>query len=232
MIEVYVKSKLIENWVNQIQEELNSINSTYYFKYHKTLDSLKNELNLVTEKRFVLMDITDSNFQLYTKDYFGNTTNIQFIGIGLDLTIVDLEFLVKSNISAFLQIGTNSIELLKAINLNDSNKFYLCQITKDKLLDILIGEFNTHQTKTSKALKMFNNNNISVQRNTVSEGLDINALTEKERKVSQLLTQGLSYKEIAQLMGVTTFAINQNAKRIYKKLCVRSRSELSFRLLN
>ena len=62
--------------------------------------------------------------------------------------------------------------------------------------------------------------------------LDINALTEKEKKVAELLTQGLSYKEIAQLMGVTSFAINQNTKRIYKKLSVRSRSELSYRLLN
>ena len=225
MIEVYVKSKLVENWVTQIQEDLNSI---YYFKYHKSLDSLKNELNLIVEKRFVLIDITDSNFQLYTKDYFGNASNIQFIGIGLDLTLADLEFLVKSNISAFLQIGTNSIELMKVIK-NDSSKFYLCQNAKDSLLNTIIDDFNQHQTKS---LKMFNNNNISAQRNTVSEGLDINALTEKERKVSQLLTQGLSYKEIAQLMGVTTFAINQNAKRIYKKLSVRSRSELSFRLLN
>ena len=76
----------------------------------------------------------------------------------------------------------------------------------------------------------FPNNFTQLNRNT--SALDINALTEKERKVSQLLTQGLSYKEIAQLMGVTTFAINQNTKRIYKKLSVRSRSELSFRLLN
>ena len=207
MVEVYVKSKLIENWVTQIQEELNSV---YFFKYHKTLDSLKNELSLVADKRFVLIDITDSNFHLYTKEYFGHHNNIKFIGVGLDLTLTDLEFLVKSNISAFLQIGTSSIELMKAINSNDNNKFYLCLSAKDRLLNSIIEE--SHPI-------------LSVQYYE-------NALTEKERKVSQLLTQGLSYKEIAQLMGVTTFAINQNTKRIYKKLSVRSRSELSFRLLN
>jgi len=227
MVEVYVKSKLIENWVTQIQEELNSV---YFFKYHKTLDSLKNELSLVADKRFVLIDITDSNFHLYTKEYFGHHNNIKFIGVGLDLTLKDLEFLVKSNISAFLQIGTSSIELMKAINSND-NKFYLCLSTKDRLLNSIIDEFN-HHIKAKKVYKMDDFPNNFTQLNRDTSALDINALTEKERKVSQLLTQGLSYKEIAQLMGVTTFAINQNTKRIYKKLSVRSRSELSFRLLN
>jgi len=227
MVEVYVKSKLTENWITQIQEELNSL---YFFKYHKTLDSLKNELSLVADKRFAIIDITDSNFHLYTKEYFGHHNNIKFIGVGLDLTLTDLEFLVKSNISAFLQIGTSSIELMKAINSND-NKFYLCLSTKDRLLNSIIEEFN-HHLKAKKVYKMVESPNNFTQLNRETVPLDINALTEKERKVSQLLTQGLSYKEIAQLMGVTTFAINQNTKRIYKKLSVRSRSELSFRLLN
>ena len=60
----------------------------------------------------------------------------------------------------------------------------------------------------------------------------IKPLSEKERKVSDLLAQGLSYKEIATVMGVTTFAINQNAKSIFKKLNVRSRAELSYRMFN
>jgi DNA-binding NarL/FixJ family response regulator len=70
--------------------------------------------------------------------------------------------------------------------------------------------------------KIANNNNSEI----------VKALTVKEKKVSNLLSQGLSYKEIASLLGVTTFAINQNAKSIFKKLNVRSRSELSYRMLN
>ena len=226
MIEVYVKSKLVENWITQIQEELSSV---YHFKYHKSLDSLKNELSLVADERFVLIDITDSNFHLYTKEYFGNQNNIKFIGIALDLTLTDLEFLVKSNISAFLQIGTSSIELIKAIN--SKNKFYLCLLSKDQLFNSIIDEFNNH-IKVKNVFKMADIYKNFAQTNREIQVLDINSLTEKERKVSQLLTQGLSYKEIAQLMGVTIFAINQNTKRIYKKLSVRSRSELSYRLLN
>jgi DNA-binding NarL/FixJ family response regulator len=145
------------------------------------------------------------------------------------LTLTDLEFLVKSNISAFLQIGTSSIELIKAIN--SKNKFYLCLLSKDQLFNSIIDEFNSH-IKAKKVFKMADIYKNFAQTNREIQVLDINSLTEKERKVSQLLTQGLSYKEIAQLMGVTIFAINQNTKRIYKKLSVRSRSELSYRLLN
>jgi DNA-binding NarL/FixJ family response regulator len=70
--------------------------------------------------------------------------------------------------------------------------------------------------------KITNSNNLEI----------VKELTVKEKKVSSLLSQGLSYKEIASVMGVTTFAINQNAKSIFKKLNVRSRSELSYRMLN
>jgi len=229
MIEVYIKLKIVENWVKQIQDELGGF---YYFKYHKTLDSLKNELNLVNTKRFVIIDISDNNYYLYTKEYFGNNLNIQFIAIGVDLSLLELEFLIKSNIRAFFQIGSTSMELLKAIRSNENSKFYLCSNTKDQLLTDIIDQINNSHLKSTNLL---NTNqlveDVNIIRNKNDE-LDINSLTEKEKKVSQLLIQGLSYKEIAQLMGVTSFAINQNTKRIYKKLSVRSRAELSFRLLN
>jgi DNA-binding CsgD family transcriptional regulator len=229
MIEVYIKLKIVENWVKQIQDELGGF---YYFKYHKTLDSLKNELNLVNTKRFVIIDISDNNYYLYTKEYFGNNLNIQFIAIGVDLSLLELEFLIKSNIRAFFQIGSTSMELLKAIRSNENSKFYLCSNTKDQLLTDIIDQINNSHLKSTNLL---NTNqlveDVNIIRNKNDE-LDINSLTEKEKKVTQLLIQGLSYKEIAQLMGVTSFAINQNTKRIYKKLSVRSRAELSFRLLN
>lgn len=229
MIEVYIKSKLVENWVTQIQEELGGL---YYFKNHKSLESLKNELNLVNDKRFVLIDISDNNYYLYTKEYFGNNLNIQFIAIGLDLSLHELEFLIKSNIRAFFQVGTSSIELIKAIKSNEHNKFYLCSNTKDQLFNTIIDEINNRHLKPKKLINTKQLINDFTKESYKNNDLDINALTEKEKKVAELLTQGLSYKEIAQLMGVTSFAINQNTKRIYKKLSVRSRSELSYRLLN
>jgi RNA polymerase sigma factor (sigma-70 family) len=121
------------------------------------------------------------------------------------------------------------MELLKAIRSNENNKFYLCSNTKDQLLTDIINQISSSHLKSTNLL---NTNqlveDVNINRNK-KEALDINSLTEKEKKVSQLLIQGLSYKEIAQLMGVTSFAINQNTKRIYKKLSVRSRAELSFR---
>jgi DNA-binding CsgD family transcriptional regulator len=46
------------------------------------------------------------------------------------------------------------------------------------------------------------------------------------------LTKGHSYKEIAEIIGLTTFSVNQKAKSIYKKIGVRSRAELSYRILS
>jgi DNA-binding NarL/FixJ family response regulator len=58
------------------------------------------------------------------------------------------------------------------------------------------------------------------------------ALTDKEKKVCEFLLKGYTYKEIANTIGVTSFAVNQRVKGIYKKLQVRSRAELSFRYLS
>jgi DNA-binding NarL/FixJ family response regulator len=60
----------------------------------------------------------------------------------------------------------------------------------------------------------------------------VKSLTEKEKVVCELLIKGMTYKEIAGVIGVTSFTINQRVKGIYKKLDVRSRGELSFRYLS
>ena len=92
----------------------------------------------------------------------------------------------------------------------------------------------TPQLQTWKVNKLDNkikgSNNLVKLKPEIETGIDIEALTEKEKKVCSLLIKGLTYKEISTLLGVTVFAINQNTKSIYKKLKVRSRAELSFRM--
>jgi DNA-binding NarL/FixJ family response regulator len=57
------------------------------------------------------------------------------------------------------------------------------------------------------------------------------ALSEKERLVVEYLLKGYSYKQIAELLGVSSFAVNQRTKSVYKKCGVKSRNELSYLLL-
>lgn len=228
MIEVYFKSKIVKNWILSIAPDLDKI---VEFNYHLTLESLKNELDIKLKSTIAIVDLTDSNFSLYTKNYFGNAKNIKFIGIGTKLEISDLKTIVDSNIDAFIEVGNSSIELIKAIKSIKINQKYFCEQTKEQILRELIVQIENSNNEI-KVLKSINSNELIDLYARKPLDLKVETLTEKEKKVTQLLTQGLSYKEIANILGVTSFAINQNAKNIYKKLKVRSRSELSYRIFN
>jgi DNA-binding NarL/FixJ family response regulator len=56
--------------------------------------------------------------------------------------------------------------------------------------------------------------NDSAPTSTTNKDISISALTEKEMRVCKLLTQGYSYKEIAEIIGLTTYTVNQKSKNI------------------
>jgi DNA-binding NarL/FixJ family response regulator len=56
-------------------------------------------------------------------------------------------------------------------------------------------------------------------------------LTKREFELVQILAEGLSYKEAADRLFVTTFTINQHLKHIYVKLGVKSKAELMAKLI-
>lgn len=60
-----------------------------------------------------------------------------------------------------------------------------------------------------------------------------NNLSEREREVLQLLTEGLSYKMVAARLGISYNTVNAHIRKIYQKLSVNSVSEaVSFALKN
>jgi len=219
MINVHVKERLVGNWLNNTIKDVDGL---YEFKFHPSLQSLKNELELKQGKSIAIIDVEDINYSLFTKEYFGSTENIKFIGIGIKKEVTDIIELIKTNISSYVNIDSNSLELVKSIKSVENNKMYFCDQTKEHLVKRFIDEIQLKKVQTQ-------NNEPLI---AINKSEEIKSLTEKERKVSNLLAQGLSYKEIAQLLGVTTHAINQNAKSIYKKLKVRSRAELSYKVYN
>lgn len=56
-------------------------------------------------------------------------------------------------------------------------------------------------------------------------------LTKREYELVQLLAEGLSYKEAAERLFVTTFTINQHLKHIYNKLGINSKAELMAKMI-
>ena len=220
IINIYYKQEIIINWFNKIQEDLGEV---YEFNFHKNINSLKNELEIKQKLTIVIIDIENISYSLFTKAYFNNNNHIKFIGIGYKKDIEQILNLIDNNIISYISIEDSGMGLIKAINNAKKGKSYFCDETKDYLITNYINSVNCKNKIHNLTVddKNVKNNNLE----------NIKELTVKEMKVSNLLSQGLSYKEIASILGVTTFAINQNAKSIFKKLNVRSRSELSYRML-
>lgn len=60
-----------------------------------------------------------------------------------------------------------------------------------------------------------------------------NHLSDREREVLQLLTEGFSYKMVAAKLGISYYTVNAHIRKIYQKLSVNSVSEaVSFALKN
>jgi DNA-binding NarL/FixJ family response regulator len=51
-------------------------------------------------------------------------------------------------------------------------------------------------------------------------------LSIRENEIVELLCEGLTYQQIAEKRFITTFAVNQHLKKIYKKLGIHSKGEL------
>lgn len=63
------------------------------------------------------------------------------------------------------------------------------------------------------------------------EHASLNILTPREREIADCLTDGLTYKEAGNRLGITAHTVNQHLKKIYMKLNVKSKSELVSLLL-
>ncbi len=221
MINVYIREKILLAWFTEISKDLENI---YSFNTHNSPISLEKELNnLSADNSIVLIDIEPADNKIFTKKYF-DQQNIKFIGIGFKKNADEIIDLLRSNIYSFICFDCTSIDVIKAIKNSEKNKIFICEETKDQVLKKY---FETNNKKTLKVSTKINET-VSYQ---IANSIETKPLTEKEKKISGLLVQGLSYKEIAQVMGVSTFAINQNIKIIYKKLKVNSRSALSYKLL-
>jgi len=50
-----------------------------------------------------------------------------------------------------------------------------------------------------------------------------------EKRVTELVSKGLTNKEVANAMGITEGAVKQHLFRVYKKIGVENRAELCYR---
>ncbi|MFY7965832.1 MAG: response regulator transcription factor [Chitinophagaceae bacterium] len=77
------------------------------------------------------------------------------------------------------------------------------------------------------ALKLFK----QIQKQTVALQTGGYGFTPREKQVVDELLKGLSYKEIASVLGISSTTVNDHLKNVYRKMGVRTKSELMRRIL-
>jgi len=150
----------------------------------------------------ILMDIempgTDGiSGVIITKKYFPNVK-----------VIMQTAFDDDEKVFAALQAGAEGYILKNAS---------VMQITQS-IDDVMKGGASMSPSIALKVMRYFNNQ----QKKPLSQEYN---LTNKETEVLGFLSQGLSYKMVADKMGISFFTVNNHVKRIYEKLQVHSLSE-------
>lgn len=214
-IDVYISHQTLKKWFLSI---IGDIELNHDYVLHNNLEALYSSLLNIKSKRLIILDIEDQVSLEYFRTISLSFDNVYIIALGLNKPIENVIQYFSLGLKGFIDLNFTSIELYQIINKVTNGSKYLSIAQQEQLLNYL-------SEKSDMILSG------SLTTNSTIKNV-IKALTDKEKRVCELLIKGMTYKEIASAIGVTTFTINQRVKAIYKKLDVRSRGELSFRYLS
>jgi len=208
-IAIYIRTEIAKKWVSTLQSNL---------KYQHIIfvcENLRELLdNVHSDCKFDLV-LLEFNLIKEVLDFL-KTQNpiIKIGGFGSQKKIEELSAFIKEGLVAYIDMEASVFELYNGLQFIQEGRHYFPGYMMDQLIQI-------HMQAASPILE------------TASDSLtnekDIGKkLTDKEILVFELLMKGQTYKEIAIILGISVFAVNQRVKYIYKKYKVRSRGELSF----
>jgi DNA-binding NarL/FixJ family response regulator len=222
-LEVFLEAKIYKRWFSEISDPITDL---YQYQIHSSLSSLKNELDLKLSKTNVLcvLDVNRPSTFEFANLYI-EVPNVKFLFVGVSSNLDELINYFKHNIHGYLTVTSSYLEFINAYEKIKKSKLFLPESLKEDLLVNLLAQNGIKKAPYNDLNKMLSSNNSQLVSTT-------NSITEKEKIVCELLTRGLSYKEIANVIGLSYFSVNQRAKSIYKKLNVKSRSELTFKVLS
>jgi len=187
-----------------------------YFTNFKSLFSYLSSLDVKElENQSVLLDIEDELYLDFTNriKILSNKTSLIAIGIPKEISLI--KHLFKNGFNAYLDITNNEIDLIKAVEKASIKKYYLPEAKMEEIIQSIAQESNE------------TNNIFSV----VDKKATSLSLTKKDKEVVDFIIKGYTYKTISSILNISTFAVNQRTKQVYRKCGVKSRSELSYLLL-
>lgn len=215
-IYILITNKTIKTWLNNYNLILSQLLETRHFTNFKSLHSeLLNKDEIALENTLIFLDIEDDLHFDYANSIKDLSKNIKLLALGLPKDIVTVIDFFKNGYNSFIDITANEIDLIKSIEKIKAGKYYLSD------------------NKVDEIIKSITEENINKLADTCLDDFKIMnfSLTKKDIEVIDFIIKGYTYKNIAEILCLTAFAVNQRAKSVYKKCGVRSRSELSYLLL-
>jgi DNA-binding NarL/FixJ family response regulator len=220
-LQLLLSTPISRNWVSLIHKDfIQYLEYKFYYNYNELIDDMPIQLNSKEQKdKLIFIDVNDSLHCEYINNIKLIYPEIRLVAFGLKLESKEIFQLFKKGFCSYIAIGSSPMDLFYLINMLKFKKVYLNTHIVDSILENIM-ENTLYDVKEEDQYKSYKYNN----------KLNRFSLTKKEEIVIEYLLQGLTYMDMSRLIGVTTFAINQRIKSIYKKLGINSRSELSYLL--
>lgn len=219
-VSAYLQTPMIKKWSESVLGNLSKFIECQRFS---TIEFLLKNLASKTESEIahlvVLIDVGHDLSIEYLKQVLNYSKCIKLIGVGYPADIDEVKKLLCNGLRGYIDITFTDLDCLNAIRTVSDNRFYLSNAKVDELIKGFLSDMSVSKEE-----------DMVVERSSRSSLVHY-SLSEKERFVVEYLLKGYSYKQIAELLGVSPFAINQRTKSVYKKCGVKSRNELSYLLL-
>lgn len=200
-----------DDWVySECLKVLFDTHNVTAYQYYSVKSFLEDGLGLLADSDILLLDIN-----LDDKSGLNLVPVIKFHNASIPIVILTLASDYK-NIKRAFQLGVCGY-LLKGEPL---------QVIYEQIM--LCFENKRVAIAHTALINLIREDNVLPYRTNHFESM----FTEREREVISFLEKGLSQKEIASNMHISSGTVNQHLKHIYQKMNVRSKTELLYKIFN
>ena len=148
------------------------------------------------------VNMSETNSIELSQQILNEKPNIGIVALPLQLHMHVLEQAIRTGISGFVSLECSFDELAHAVRAVNKNQTYMCP----KIRDILANGYVSH-----------------MQAEDQSESLE---LTEREYEIIRLLSQGMTCKQIALRMDLSSKTVDASRRKIMYKLSINSMADL------
>lgn len=154
--------------------------------------------------------------------------------LALDVVLMDIHLPSKDGIACVLELAdtNNATSYVMCTSFEDTDsvfralkagaKGYITKTTQpSKILDAIVEVYNGGSPMSSHIARKVVDSFHKLQ----EDNFEMKKLSEREKEILHLLSEGLRYKEIADKLFLSTETVRTHIRNIYEKLQVNSRTE-------